>query len=60
MMLTHAVESISMTVCSPPSRRFASPRPGFAGLTALTPAGRTVLADPARQPGNARTGGARM
>ena len=35
MMLTRAVGPISMTVCSPPSRRVASLRPRFAGLTAL-------------------------
>ena len=41
MMLTLAVRPISMTVCSPASRRVASLRPRFAGLTALTPAART-------------------
>ena len=51
MMLTRAVGPISMTVCSPASRRVASLRPRFAGLTALTPAARTVPAGPARQPG---------
>ena len=56
MMLTRAVGPISMTVCSPPSRRVASLHPRFAGLTALTPAARTVLA-PARQPGDAQQEG---
>ncbi len=56
MMLTRAVGPISMTVCSPASRRVASLRPRFAGLTALTPAARTVPGGPARQPGNAQTG----
>ena len=32
-----------MTVCSPVSRRGAARRPRFAGLTALTPAARTVI-----------------
>ena len=32
-------------------------RPRFAGLTALTPAARTVLAGPARQPGDAQQEG---
>ena len=31
-------------------------RPRFAGLTALTPAARTVPGEPARQPGNTQTG----
>ena len=57
MMLTRAVGPISMTVCSPASRRVASLRPRFAGLTALTPAARTVLSGPARQPGKAQPGG---
>ena len=57
MMLTRAVGPISMTVCSPASRRVASLRPRFAGLTALTPAARTVLAGPARQPGDAQQEG---
>ncbi len=56
MMLTRAVGLISMTVCSPASRRVASLRPRFAGLTALTPAARTVPGEPARQTGNAQTG----
>ena len=56
MMLTRAVGLISMTVCSPASRRVATRRPRFAGLTALTPAARTVPGEPARQPGNAQTG----
>ena len=54
MMLTRAVGPISMTVCSPASRRGASLRPRFAGVTALTPAARTVPAGPARQPGTLR------
>ena len=33
---------LHMTVCSPPSRRVAALRPRCAGLTALTPAARTV------------------
>ena len=57
MMLTRAVGPISMTVCSPASRRVAALRPRFAGLTALTPAARTVLAGPARQPGDAQQEG---
>ena len=56
-MLTRAVGPISMTVCSPPPRRVASLHPRFAGLTALTPAARTVLAGPARQPGDAQQEG---
>ena len=40
---TRAVGPISMTVCSPASRRVATLRPRSAGLTAaLTPAARTV------------------
>ena len=50
MMPTRAVGPSSMTVCSPPSRRVASRRPRCAGLTALTPAARTVPGNPARQP----------
>jgi len=59
MMPARAVGPISMTVCSPASRRVASLRPRFAGLTALTPAARTVLVGPARQPGKAQPGGPR-
>ena len=33
----------SVRVCSPASRRVAAPRPRFAGLTALTPAPRTLV-----------------
>ena len=51
-----AVGLISMTMCSPASRRVASLRPRFAGLTALTPAARTIPGEPAGQPGNAQTG----
>ena len=39
---TRPVGHHSMTVCSPLSRRGATHRPRFAGLTALTPAARTV------------------
>ena len=60
-MLTRAVGLISMTECSPASRRVASLRPRFAGLTALTPAARTVpgkiLHD---SPGALRQGGPRI
>ena len=59
MMLTLAVGPISMTVCSPASRRVASLRPRFAGLTALTPAARTVLAGLPDSRGTLR-GGPRM
>ena len=40
--MTRAVGPISMTACSPASRRVATLRPRSAGLTALTPAARTV------------------
>ena len=39
---TRTVGPLSLTVCSPPSRRVAALRPRCAGLTALTPAARTV------------------
>ena len=39
---TRTVGPLSLTVCSPPSRRVAALRPRYAGLTALTPAARTV------------------
>ena len=39
---TRAVGPISMTACSPASSRVATLRPRSAGLTALTPAARTV------------------
>jgi len=60
MMLTRAVGLISMTVCSPASRRVATRRPRFAGLTALTPAARTVQASPPDSPGTLRQGGPRI
>ena len=60
MMLTRAVGLISMTVCSPASRRVASLRPRFAGLMALTPAARTVQASPPDSPGTLRQGGPRI
>ena len=40
--MTRAVGPISMTACSPASSRVATLRPRSAGLTALTPAARTV------------------
>ena len=39
---TRTVGPLTLTVCSPPSRRVAALRPRCAGLTALTPAARTV------------------
>ena len=39
---TRTVGPLRLTVCSPPSRRVAALRPRYAGLTALTPAARTV------------------
>ena len=51
-----AVGPLSTTMGSPESRPVASLRGRSAGLTALTPAARTVPGEPVRQPGNAQTG----